>query len=1022
MQTASAGFRFCLFILTGLSASVIVPSLHRAVHAAAPPTPASPGDSPAAATSAAKAAATRPQIDFQREIRPILADTCYTCHGPDKAKRDSDLRLDTHAGAMADLGGHQAIVPGKPQDSEMFRRIISTDPDERMPPPKSGRQLTANQIELLRRWITEGAVWKEHWAFVRPERPADPEVKLKAWPRTTIDRFVLAQLEQQGLSPSPEASKETLIRRVTLDLTGLPPTVAEVDAFVADSSPAAYANLVDRLLASPRYGEHMAAQWLDAARYSDTNGYQVDGTRTMWPWRDWVVEALNRNQPFDQFTIEQLAGDLLPKATDRQKLATGFNRNHPLNGEGGRVPEESRVEYVVDRVDATATIWLGMTAGCARCHDHKYDPISQREFYQLYAFFNNVAETGGVDKGSNASPVMSIRLEDPRLAKLTTEIAELESQLEAGSADLSAAESRWESTLKVNELAALDLEPWEALGPLQAGNGESAFAKDFGPESNAPIDTPDANAASAQGGAKWQPKLLADGELHPLDLPANAAIYLARTITATRARELNISLGSDDGIKVWLDGKLLLAKNIIRGAKPDQDKLLLKLHEGKNRLLIKIHNGSGPSGFYFAAASTAPTREVVDALRRPTGERNAVEREAVSRYFRSVAPEGKKLRDRIAALRKKQTTELKQTTLDTMIMQERPDPRKTFVLIRGQWDAPDNKQQVQAEVPSCLPALPSGAPHNRLGLARWLVDPANPLTARVTVNRFWQQFFGLGLVRTPEDFGSQGEPPTNPALLDWLATEFVAKGWDVKAMHRQIVTSATYRQSSRATPELLERDPYNLLLARGPRYRLSAMALRDQALALSGLLVEKVGGAPVMPYQPAGVWLDFSLGKIDYEQGHGDALYRRSLYTFWRRSVAPTMLFDVSPRQVCTVRPSRTNTPLHALTLLNDVTYVEAARKLAGRILSEADAAPQARLNRAFRMATARQPQSSEIAVLLSSLNRARNHFRAQPEAAKKLLTMGESPNDGNLDPVELAAYTSVMNIVLNLDEVLTKE
>ncbi|MCH8048438.1 MAG: PSD1 domain-containing protein, partial [Planctomycetes bacterium] len=709
--------------------------------------------------------------------------------------------------------GHRAIVPGKPLASSLYLRLVSQDEDERMPPPDSGRKLTAEQIELVRLWIEQGAKWEQHWSFVSPKRPATPTVRNKKWVRNPIDAFVLARIEQAGLSPSPEASKETLIRRLTLDLTGLPPTLEEIDAFLADKSPAAYESLVDRLLRSPRFGEHMAATWLDAARYGDTNGYQSDGTRTMWPWRDWVIDALNKNMPFDQFTVEQIAGDLLPGAKPRQILATGFNRNHPLNGEGGRIAEESRVDYVVDRVETTGTVWLGLSIGCGRCHDHKFDPISQREFYGLYAYFNSIDESGGVDRGGNAKPVMKIAA--PQIA---ARIAELEKKIA--------------------------------------------------------------------------------------------------------------------GMKV-------------KGAKPQ-------------------------------AASLAGLQKELDRLKKSIPE--------------------------------------------TMVMGDRKTPRETFVLIRGQYDKPDKSQRVSPGVPASLHPLPADAPKNRLALARWLVDPANPLTARVTVNRTWQQIFGVGLVRTSEEFGSQGERPTHPQLLDYLATELVSGGWDVKKLLRLIVSSATYRQSSRTTPELLQNDPTNRLLARSPRYRLSSFAIRDQALALGGLLVERIGGPPVRPYQPADVWSDFSLGKIKYKQDHGESLYRRSLYTFWRRSVGPTIFFDVTDRQVCSVRPSRTNTPLHSLTLLNDITHVEAARKFAERVMSEGDKQPQTRLNRAFRMATARRPTAEEAKILLAALDRLTQQFRADAEAAKKLLAVGESPASDKLDAVELAAFAGVMNMLLNLDEVITRE
>jgi hypothetical protein len=781
-----------------------------------------------AAALAAPAAGAEPlpeKVEFNRDVRPILSDNCFACHGPDPAKRKAGLRLDTEEGAFAKRRRRQAVVPGRPEKSEAFLRITSADETERMPPPRSHRKVTARQAQVIRRWIEQGAKWQKHWALLPPVRPAAPAVKARAWPRNPIDTFILARLEQEGLAPSPEAERTTLIRRLTLDLTGLPPTPAEVGAFRADARPGAYERVVDRLLASPRYGERMVLEWLDAARYADSNGYQQDRTRTLWPWRDGVIEALNRNQPFDQFTVEQLAGDLLPGASVRQKVATGFHRNHMLNGEGGRIAEESRVDYVVDRVDTTATVWLGLTLGCARCHDHKFDPFSQKEYYQLFAYFNNVAESGAVDRGGNAAPVL--RLPTPgqsaRLAELGRALADLDRQI-------------------------------AALG---------------GP-----------------------------------------------------------------------------------GKKSD---------EGRLRAL----------------------RQKREAARK--------ERERVDR-----------------------------SVLQTMVMEERPKPRDTFVLVRGAYDKYGEK--VRPGVPAALAPLPKGAPPNRLGLARWLVDPANPLTARVAVNRHWQAFFGAGLVKTAEDFGVQGEPPSHPELLDWLAVQFRAGGWDVKALHRLIVTSATYRQSSRQTAALRARDPNNVLLARGPRYRLSAFVLRDQALAASGLLAERLGGPPVKPYQPAGVWEEMTFGQVRYQMDKGEALYRRSLYTFWRRTVGPTMLFDTSARQVCSVRQPRTNTPLQALVLLNDPTYVEAARVLAERVLREGGPGDAGRLTLLFRLLTAREPREAERAILARALGRLRGQYRADRAAARKLASVGEWPRNAKLDVVEVAAYAGLATLVLNLDEVVNKE
>jgi hypothetical protein len=758
-------------------------------------------------------------VRFARDIQPILSDRCFRCHGPDARARQANLRLDTQEGVR------RAFTPGKPAQSPGFLRMIEKRPALRMPPPNSHLTLKPSEIARIRAWVMQGAKWEKHWAFIPPTLPPLPTVKNRAWARNPIDLFVLARLEREGLKPSPEADRRTLIRRVTLDLTGLPPTPQEVAAFVADRSPDAYDRLVDRLLSSPRYGERMVWEWLDGARYSDTNGFQEDRARPMWVWRDWAIAAINRNMPYDQFVLEQTAGDLLPNATVSQKIATGFHRNHMLNGEGGRIPEESRVEYVVDRVDTTATLFLGLTMACARCHDHKYDPISMKDYYRLYAYFNSIAETGAVDRDGSANPVLTLPTpeQEAKIAGLKQTLQEL------------------------------------------------------------------------------------DGRIAPLakDSPERAALQKER-----------------------------------------------------------------------------------DAAQKSLEEAN-------------------------------------RAVLTTMVLEDLPSPRETFILLRGAYDKYGEK--VSCGTPEALPPLPKDAPPNRLGLVRWLVAPDNPLTARVAMNRLWQQLFGVGLVKTAEDFGLQGERPSHPELLDWLAVTFqrgrgAQTPWNVRAMVRLIVTSSTYRQSSRVTPALLARDPENRLLARAPRYRLPSWMLRDQALALSGLLVEKIGGPPVKPYQPEGVWEDFSYGKIVYQQDHGDALYRRSLYIFWRRSVAPTMLFDTASRQVCTVRVARTNTPLQALTLLNDITYVEASRAFAQRVLQQGGPTPRERLAFAFRTATARAPGPQEMAALERSLRRALERYRRQPEEAKRLIAVGESKPDPALDPAELAAYASVCSLILNLDEVLSKE
>jgi hypothetical protein len=787
-------------------------------------------------------------VEFNRDIRPILSDYCYTCHGPAKSTRKADLRLDTKDGAFADLGGYKAVVPGSLKESKLWERITAKEASERMPPAKLGRKLNDRQIDLLRRWIEQGAAWQEHWAFISPKRPDLRKVNDPAWMHNPIDAFILARLDKEGIKPAPEASGETLIRRVTLDLTGMPPTLKEIDDFLKDTSPNAYEKVVDRLLASPRYGERMVLEWLDAARYSDTNGYQTDGTRAMWPWRDWVIDALNKNMPFDLFTIEQIAGDMLPSPTIRQKIATGFHRNHMLNGEGGRIAEESRVDYVVDRVDTTGAVWLGLTVGCGRCHDHKYDPISQKEYYRLFAYFNNIAEVGGVDRRSGTgAPVLELPTEEQK-----AKIAKIEKSVN-------------EKQTKLNEL--------------------------------------------------------------------------------------------EKTILVELKDKVI---KIPDRTSPDYAKLL----EGHPQ--------------------------------------NA---------------ELQKLQKALAA-EKKALTDARNSTLITMIMEERKDPRETFVLVRGIYNKYGDK--VQPGIPNAFPPLPKDAPNNRLGLARWLVSKDNPLTARVAVNRLWQQYFGLGLVKTAEDFGIQGDPPSHPDLLDWLAVELMQK-WDMKALHKLIVMSSTYRQASKITPAAFERDPDNRMLSRGPRLRLSPFLLRDQALALSGLYVEKVGGPPVRPYQPPGLWEDFSFNQIKYVQDKGDKLYRRSLYTFWRRSIGPPNMFDTPNRQVCTVRQARTNTPLHALILMNDVTFVEASRVWAERLM-KTEKTSTARLALAWRQATARSPSPAEQKVLEAGYQRVLKEYQTDPKAAEMLVSAGEWRRDKALDVAEHAALAAMANMILNLDEVITKE
>jgi len=1026
------------------------------------------------------------RIEFNRDIRPILSDKCFTCHGPDKANRVTQLRFDTEEGAKGDLGeGRFAIVPGNPDKSEMFRRITSDDEALRMPPAAAGHsKLPAPEIDRIRLWIEKGAKWQQHWAFITPLKPELPEVKNRAWLRNPIDTFVLHRLEREGLPPSAEADRATLIRRLTLDLTGLPPTPLEVDAFLKDQSPKAYENVLDRLLQSPRYGERMAARWLDAARYADTNGYQSDGVRTMWRWRDWVIDAFNRNVPFDQFTIEQLAGDMLPDATRGQKIASGFHRNHRTNAEGGIIPEEFRVEYVADRVETTSTVWLGLTVGCARCHDHKYDPISQKEFYQLFAYFNNVLEKGLVYNFGNEEPY--IKAPTPKqeavLKELDAQVETTKKRYLALQPEFTRAQRDWEKSLtnakavdwSINDglVVHYPLEGLLASGchsgkpvvggtqdcslpfvPGRVGRGASFDGQRF-------IDAGDVGKFNYQDAfslAAWIYPTAASGAIMSRieDAPQGHGygLYLKdgkiRLHITMRWTDIGLRLETRNPLELnrWhhvamsYDGKRKAqGVQIYVNGKPQRidvlfDELTWPI-DPKDP--FRIGAGEGPENRFHGvidevrvysralspeeAAVLALLESVNEIATGPPQSRSVAQNNKLAFCFmdRSAPKRFKEARcEWLDAQRERDA--FFETIPTVMVMQEAETPRETFVLKRGAYDAPGEK--ISPGVPSVLPPLPKDFPNNRLGLARWLVDSSNPLTSRVTVNRLWQMLFGTGLVKTAEDFGSQGERPIHPELLDWLATHFVESGWDVKGLVKTIVMSATYRQSSQVKPELLERDPENRLLARGPRLRLPAEAIRDQALAVSGLLVEQIGGPSVKPYQPPGLWEELSFGDT-YRPDTGEKLYRRSLYTYWKRTVAPPAMiaFDSTNRETCTVRQMRTNTPLQALNLMNDVTYLEASRKLAERMLKEGGSQEEERIGYAFRLATARPPRRQETRILLDSLHRFRDRYYADSRAALSFLSYGESPRDESLDPSELASYTGVASLILNLDETITKE
>ncbi|MEX2120028.1 MAG: PSD1 and planctomycete cytochrome C domain-containing protein [Pirellulales bacterium] len=1010
-------------------------------------------------------------IDYNRQIRPILSNNCFKCHGPDEAERQAGLRLDQQETALAETdSGALAIVPGKPEESELVQRIFADDAAMRMPPPDSNKQLKPDEKELLKQWIAQGAPWKEHWSFVPPKRPPLPAVDQADWPQAGIDYFILARLEAEGLSPSAEADRPTLIRRLAFDLTGLPPAPAEVDAFLADGAPGAYERLVERFLNSPRYGERMAVEWLDAARFADTHGYHIDSGRDMTLWREWVIESFNRNLPFDQFTIEQLAGDLLPGATLEQQIASGFNRNHMINFEGGAIPEEYHAAYIVDRINTTGTVWLGLSIACSQCHDHKYDPITQKEYYQLYAFFHNVPEKGLDGAKGNAAPVIKVPslAQKQAAAELAAAITETERQMAEAGERADAAQVEWENTERSEsgaEWSLVDAERVESAGGATFSklDDKSFLAAGANPPTDvytirAPLEPNgvtalrlealDHDGLSARGPGRsangnvvlTEVKLALEPAVKPEAGGQEAAEPLAIKIKAAAAdfsqKDFDVARAADGNPDTgWAihpeTGKPHAAvfefEQPIGAAGPG---LLVVTLEFKSRFAqhqlgrfrLAVTTAADPHGGQELPAAIQQILAVAPETRSDQ------QREELKKYYREkVSPELGELAARLERLRKEQE-ELDKQIPSAMVMREMDAPRETYLLVRGEYDK--RGEQVQPGVPAALPPLPAGAPVNRLGLARWLVDPSQPLTARVTVNRYWQMFFGTGLVKTSEDFGSQGDLPSHPQLLDWLAAEFLQSGWDVKHLVRLIVTSAAYRQSSAVTPDLLARDPENRLLARGARFRLQAEFIRDQALAVSGLLDDRLGGPSVSPYQPEGLWEELASREDGanwtaqtYRLSAGPDLYRRTMYTFWKRTSPPPTLvtFDAPDRETCTVRRARTNTPLQALILLNDPTYVEASRKLAERMMTEAGAEPAERIAFAFRLATARQPSQVEADVLSRIFDEQLAVYRGNAEMAAKLLDVGQSPRNEQLEPAELAAWTTVASVILNLDEVVTK-
>ncbi len=1053
----------------------------------------------------------RAAVDYGRDILPILSDKCYHCHGPDEKARKGKLRFDTKEGAFRT--NKPVIIPGKAGESELVSRITTTNLDDQMPPPDSNRSLTPKQIELLTKWIEEGARWGQHWAFVAPKKPAVPIVN-NSVNRETVRKtrdgrlatdslitvflvrnpsvaFVAVRLQKEGLRQSTEATRERWLRRVSFDLTGLPPTLKEIDEFLGDMSANAHEKVVDRLLASPRFGERMATEWLDLARFADTHGYQMDRYRPVWPYRDWVIKAFNQNLRFDQFVTWQLAGDLLPNATKEQRIATAFNRLHNQNEEGGVVEEEYRVAYVVDRVNTFGTAFLGLTTECSRCHDHKYDPLTQRDFYSLFAFFQNIDESGQTSYFTDSMPVPTVLLstdeQDKKLEQLKFEIHARENDLAKFRTGAVEEFTKWLSSLepssnrqtllssaltnglvgefafdemvsnKVANLAGTNSARAHEGPQLVAGkfgqavelNGENGFT--FGNVGHfnraSPftlslwLQTPwhaprftvvHHSKAPIDAGSRGYELMLEDGKvafgLHhmwpgnslkiasKIKVPTNEWVHVAVTYDgSSRARGLKLFINGEvvefetirDGL--WKDityeggePELTLGyrfrDNGFKGGRVDEFKVF-------NRALTPIE-----------VAHVGGRAELTNALAAAADSLTRAQRDALFEFFFATvfAP----VQRTMAELHRYRNEQRKfiNPIPDIMAMQEMPQPKPAYILKRGAYDA--HSERVTPNTPAVLPPFPAGASTNRLGLAKWLLEPEHPLMARVTVNRFWQMMFGKGIVETSDNFGSQGAPPTHPELLDWLAVDFVEHGWDVKRCLKQIALSATYRQSSQVSAELLVRDPQNDLLACGPVRRLSAEMLRDSALFESGILVEKVGGPSVKPYQPEGIW-DIAMGKPTYGMGKGDDLHRRSLYTFWKRTVPPPtmMTFDAADRSYCTARRQQTSTPLQSLVLLNDPQFVEAARMLSHRMLKEGGATTEERMTWLFRTVCGRPPTAKELPVLKRLLDEQHDLFATDPGAAEKLLKIGEVKTEEALDKIQIAAGTVLANALLNHDE-----
>ncbi|MEZ5941492.1 MAG: PSD1 and planctomycete cytochrome C domain-containing protein [Planctomycetaceae bacterium] len=1014
-------------------------------------------------------AAQQKAVDFKRDVRPILSDKCFACHGPDEKSREGGLRLDQRAGAFGTADSEEpVIIPGDVDKSLLIQRISSDDENERMPPPDHGKPLTAAEIELLKRWVANGAKWEDHWSFVVPTKPEVPQVAGMDPGKSEIDAFIRQRLADEGLKFSPRADKRTLIRRVTLDLTGLPPTPEEVDAFLADESPNAFEKVVDRLLSSERYGEHMGRFWLDAARYGDTHGLHLDNYREMWPYRDWVVSAFNRNLPYDEFVIEQIAGDLLENATDDQRIASGFNRCHVTTSEGGSIAEEVYTRNVVDRVVTTGTVMLGLTFDCTRCHDHKFDPFTMKEFYGLFAYFNSLDRNPLDGNAKDPAPIMKVPSPEQaqQLAAFDAELKDMKQRMQGEWPKVDAAQRIWMEELHaalVSQEPAAGKAQWEVLPPVSSvsqGGATLTLQEDQSVLASGENPAKEVYEFVLElGEGTWETVRL-EGLTHPSltegghGRSSNSNVVL----TGFEAYSAN-SEGTEEWQRVGIDqawadheqsnGDFKIANAI--DDKPDtgwatagyekKENRTALFHlkspvQGPTKLKVVVRHESKYAQHQFGRVRLSVSHqnqlpinlpeEIRNLLKGDLAAMNAEQLGKLRTHYREKVTsdtEFIQLRDALAKKQKERDT-LNGQIPTTLISSELPEPKPSFLLTRGEYD--QKGDQVERRVPAVLSPFKEEWPNDRLGFAYWLTDSSNPLTSRVAVNRFWQQVFGTGLVKTSEDFGSQGEPPSHPELLDWLAVTFQEDGWDVKRFMKRLVMSDTYQQSSAVTPEVLEKDPKNRLLAHGPRFRLDAEVLRDQALFVSDMLVEKLGGPSVKPPQPDGLWLAVGYSgsnTVRFTPDKGpEKVHRRTLYTFYKRTAPPPQMttFDGPSREACTVRRERTNTPLQSLLMFNDPQFVEAARGLAQRALEHVDG-NEDRLSYMFLLVTGRNPTDQERAELSAGFSADLAHYQAHAEAAGELLKIGEFPLPTEYDAAELAALTMSANLMLNLDEVVSK-